>query len=55
MEEYFIGGHPMVGSEKAGFSFSSDRLVENAYYFITPTKKSQRTKSEKILQTSLKN
>ena len=39
MEEYFIGGHPMVGSEKAGFSFSSDRLVENAYYFITPTKK----------------
>ena len=27
MEEYFIGGHPMVGSEKAGFSFSSDRLV----------------------------
>ena len=38
MEEYFIGGHPMVGSEKAGFSFSSDRLVENAYYFITPTK-----------------
>ena len=29
----------MVGSEKAGFSFSSDRLVENAYYFITPTKK----------------
>ena len=39
LEEYFIGGHPMVGSEKAGFSFSSDRLVENAYYFITPTKK----------------
>ena len=39
MEEYFIGGHPMVGSEKAGFSFSSDRLVENAYYFITPTRK----------------
>lgn len=39
MEECFIRGHPMVGSEKAGFSFSSDRLVENAYYFITPTKK----------------
>jgi prephenate dehydrogenase len=39
MEDVFIGGHPMVGSEKAGFSFSSDRLVENAYYFITPTGK----------------
>lgn len=38
MEDCFIGGHPMVGSEKAGFSYSSDRLVENAYYFITPTK-----------------
>lgn len=38
MEACFIGGHPMVGSEKAGFSYSSDRLVENAYYFITPTK-----------------
>lgn len=37
MEDCFIGGHPMVGSEKAGFSYSSDRLVENAYYFITPT------------------
>ena len=37
MEASFIGGHPMVGSEKAGFSFGSDRLIENAYYFITPT------------------
>lgn len=37
MEDIFIGGHPMVGSEKAGFSHGSDRLIENAYYFITPT------------------
>lgn len=37
MESTFIGGHPMVGSEKAGFSYGSDRLIENAYYFITPT------------------
>ena len=44
MEECFIGGHPMVGSEKAGFSFSSDRLIENAYYFITPTKKADEEK-----------
>ncbi|MDD3183818.1 MAG: prephenate dehydrogenase/arogenate dehydrogenase family protein [Anaerostipes sp.] len=39
MEKNFIGGHPMVGSEKAGFSYSSDRLIENAYYFITPSAK----------------
>ena len=37
MDDVFIGGHPMVGSEKAGFSHGSDRLIENAYYFITPT------------------
>lgn len=37
MDATFIGGHPMVGSEKAGFSYGSDRLIENAYYFITPT------------------
>lgn len=32
----FIGGHPMAGSEKTGFANSSDRLIENAYYIITP-------------------
>lgn len=37
MENRFIGGHPMVGSEKAGYSHCTDRLIENAYYFITPT------------------
>lgn len=37
LESVFIGGHPMVGSEKAGYSHCSDRLIENAYYFLTPT------------------
>ena len=39
MEKRFIGGHPMVGSEKCGYSSCHDRLIENAYYFLTPTKK----------------
>ena len=33
----FIGGHPMAGSEKTGYANSTDYLLENAYYFLTPT------------------
>ncbi len=36
----YIGGHPMTGSEKTGFQNSRHYLLENAYYFITPTEKS---------------
>lgn len=37
MEDHFIGGHPMCGSEKTGFSNATEYLLENAYYIITPT------------------
>lgn len=33
---YFIGGHPMAGTEQSGYSASVAHLFENAYYVLTP-------------------
>lgn len=32
----YIGGHPMAGSEKTGFSAAKEDLYENAFYIISP-------------------
>ena len=42
LENNFIGGHPMTGSEKTGYKNSYDLLLENAYYILTPTEKTPR-------------
>ena len=37
IQDRFIGGHPMAGSERIGFANSKASLLENAYYILTPS------------------
>lgn len=46
LEDQFIGGHPMTGSERYGYANSKATLLENAYYILTPTDKVSPTKVE---------
>lgn len=39
MEENFIGGHPMAGSEKTGYQAADAALIKDAYYILTPCAK----------------
>jgi prephenate dehydrogenase len=34
---FFVGGHPMTGSEQAGIEWADQYLFENAVYILTPT------------------
>ena len=36
LSSYFIGGHPMTGSERTRYRNSKASLLENAYYILTP-------------------
>lgn len=49
MEDCFIGGHPMAGSERSGYQSSTDHLLENAYYVLTPTAKTSQTQIDRML------
>ncbi len=46
LERQFIGGHPMAGSERIGYSNSKAILLENAYYILTPTETVPKEKTD---------
>ena len=52
MEQVFVGGHPMAGSEKTGYENSTDHLLENAYYIITPTAASSDQDVERLVDVA---
>ncbi len=36
-DAHFIGGHPMAGKEKVGYTNSSAALLRDCYYYVTPS------------------
>jgi prephenate dehydrogenase len=45
---FFIGGHPMAGSEEYGIDSANSHLFQDKTYILTPTKKSNLIAIEKI-------
>ena len=45
---FFIGGHPMAGSEEYGIDSANSHLFQDKTYILTPTKKSNLVAIEKI-------
>lgn len=50
MEQNFIGGHPMAGSEKTGYRNSSADLLKHCYYLLTPTQHTTENDLNKLTE-----
>ncbi|WP_127588363.1 prephenate dehydrogenase [Paenibacillus koleovorans] len=46
---YFIGGHPMAGSERSGVEAASSHLYENAFYVLTPSRSTPEEAYERLV------
>jgi len=47
-EIYFVGGHPMAGSEKSGVSFAKSDLFKNTVCFLTSTPRTDQGALNKV-------
>lgn len=50
MDNLFIGGHPMAGSEKTGYEYSDAALCYGAIYPVTPTSESLEADIENYIK-----
>ena len=48
LSHYFIGGHPMAGSQKNGFENSSAELIEGCVYILTTDEFSDKNKADML-------
>ena len=50
LSRYFVGGHPMTGSERTRYHNSRASLLENAYYIVAPTADTPQEKTDCMKQ-----
>lgn len=47
-DKFFVGAHPMAGSEKRGFEFSQENLFDNSICFLTKSGRTEKRALEKV-------
>ena len=47
---FFVGAHPIAGSDKSGFLASSETLYEGAHCIVTPTDKTEPSALKRVIE-----